>query len=195
MSRLVERLSRLPGIGKRSAERLAFYLLKASPQEAQDLAAAIVDLKKNVRHCADCFNLCEAERCDICTDPRRDHSVVLVVEQPSDIATFESTGMYKGLYHVLMGRLSPLEGIGPGELNINPLLRRVGGGASAIREVILGTNPTLEGDGTAMFLGQELARQGIKVSRLARGLPTGSILEQASKAVLVDAILGRQAMR
>lgn len=192
MARLVEQLSRLPGIGKRSAERLAFYLLKAPAEQANALAAAITDLKRNVRHCSVCFNLCESDQCAICTDPRRDRSIVLVVEQPSDIASIESTGTYHGLYHVLMGRLSPLDGVGPGELNIQSLLDRVSAGV--ISEIVLATNPTLEGDGTALFLAQQLEDRGVKVSRLARGIPTGASLELVSKAVLTDAIQGRQSM-
>lgn len=192
MTRLVERFSRLPGIGKRSAERLAFYLLKSSADEAEGLAQAIVDLKKKVHHCVVCFNLCEGDRCDICNETKRNHTRVLVVEQPSDVVTFEATGLYDGVYHVLMGRLSALDGIGPGELNVDALLNRCRDGA--VTEVILGTNPTLEGDGTAMYLAEALAAAGVKVSRLARGLPTGAHLEQVSKAVLADAIAGRQSM-
>jgi recombination protein RecR len=194
MNRLIQRLSRLPGLGKRSAERLAYHLLKQPAEEALELAAAITDLKKNVRHCATCFNLTEAEVCSICADPQRDHGLILVVEQPGDVVSLETTGMYKGVYHVLMGRLSPLEGIGPGELNIEPLLYRIDNAEGQVREVILGTNPTLEGDGTAMYLAEQLGKRGVKVSRLARGLPTGSNLELVSKAVLADAIQGRQEM-
>jgi recombination protein RecR len=203
MNRVIQRLSRLPGLGKRSAERLAYHLLKQPPEEAFELAAAISDLKQNVRHCSVCFNLTEGEVCSICADPQRDQGVVLVVEQPGDVVSLESTGMYKGVYHVLMGRLSPLDGVGPGELNIDSLITRIqesntpdeaGQCECPIREVILGTNPTLEGDGTALFLAEQLGRLGVKVSRLARGLPTGSNLELVSKAVLADAIQGRQEM-
>lgn len=193
MNRLIQRLSRLPGLGKRSAERLAYHLLKQPAEEALELAAAISDLKKNVRHCSVCFNLTEADICSICADPQRDHGLILVVEQPGDVVSLETTGMYKGVYHVLMGRLSPLEGVGPGELNIEPLLKRIDA-AGQVREVILGTNPTLEGDGTALYLAEQLAKRGVKVSRLARGLPTGSNLELVSKAVLADALQGRQEM-
>lgn len=193
MTRLVEQFARLPGIGRRSAQRLAFHLLKAPPREAEDLAAAILGLTRNVRHCTVCFNLCESQHCSICADPQRDQGLVLVVEQPNDVATLEAMGLYKGVYHVLMGRLSALDGVGPGELNVDALLRRVEAGT--IREVVLGTNPTLEGDGTALYLSQELVRRGVQVSRLARGLPTGTQLEQVSKAVLADALEGRQAMQ
>lgn len=194
MNRLVERLGRLPGIGRRSAERIAFHLLKQSPDEALALAAAIQDLKTNVRHCSECFNLTEADPCAICDDHRRDRAIVMVVEQPGDVVSLESTGMYRGLYHVLMGRLSPLDGVGPGELNIDPLIQRVKKSKGQITEVVLGTNPNLEGDGTALYLAEQLAAAGVKVSRLARGLPTGTNLETVSKAVLADAIQGRRAM-
>lgn len=190
--RVVRELSRLPGIGKRSGERLAFALLKQPTEEAMALADAIRDLKQKVRHCSRCFNLTESDPCPICADPQRDHTTILVVEQPSDIVTLETTGAHRGLYHVLMGRLAPLEGVGPGELNIQPLLERVRG--SQIREVILGTNPTLEGDGTALYLADALEKLGVKVTRLARGLPTGASLDVLSKAVLADAIHGRQGM-
>ena len=192
MTRLVDHFARLPGIGRRSAQRLAFHLLKAPKSEAEALAEAIVGLMRNVRHCSVCFNLCEKDPCPICSDPRRDGSVVLVVEQPSDVVTLEATGLYKGVYHVLMGRLSALDGVGPGELNATALFARADAGT--IKEVILGTNPTLEGDGTALYLSQQLAEKGVGVSRLARGIPTGSSLEHVSKAVLADAIDGRQPM-
>ena len=226
MNRLIAKLSRLPGIGNRSAQRLAFYLLKQPAAESYDLAAAITDLKSNTKHCSICFNLTESDPCPICTDSRRDRGVILVVEQPSDVATFESTGSFKGLYHVLMGRLSPLEGLDAGELNIEALFQRIhSSGASGhstdqarvsaskkidlgasstsarpvpksieIREVILGLSPTLEGDGTALFLSQRLTEAGMSVSKLARGLPTGSNLELVSKAVLSDSIQGRRPM-
>ena len=192
MDRLVKQFSKLPGIGKRSAERIAFHLLKQSPDEATQLADAINDLKKNVRHCSQCFNLTDSDPCSICSDSRRDQSVILVVEQPSDVITFETTGMFQGLYHVLMGRIAPLDGVNPGELNIDTLITRVK--KNHTREVILGTSPNLEGDGTAMYLADELEKLGVKITRLARGLPTGSTLELASKAVLADAIEGRKAM-
>jgi recombination protein RecR len=190
MSRLVERLARLPGIGNRSAQRLAFYLLKAAPEEAAELAAAIVDLKRNSRPCSVCCNVTETDPCPICADARRDHGLILVVEQPNDLATMEATGMYKGVYHVLMGRLAPLDGLGAGELNIAPLIERIKAGG--VREVIVGTNPTLEGDGTGLYLTGQLEKLGVKLTRLARGLPTGANLEMVSKAVLADALQGRQ---
>jgi recombination protein RecR len=196
VNRLVERLSRLPGIGRRSAERVVFYLLRQPADEAGQLAAAIGDLKKSTRACSVCGNIAESDPCPICADPERDHRQVLVVEEPNDVWTLEASGQYRGVYHVLMGRLAPLDGVGPGELNVEALLARVRehNGRPAIAEVIIGTNPTLEGDGTALYLAQELGKLGVRVSRLARGLPTGARLDMLSKAVLTDALQGRQAM-
>ncbi|MEN0020665.1 MAG: recombination mediator RecR [Planctomycetota bacterium] len=201
VDRLIAHLSALPGIGRRSAERLAFHLLKADTDAAMALAKAVADVKRTVHHCPVCMNLTDVgrEMCGVCDDPRRDRSTVLVVEQPKDLIALEQTGMYRGLYHVLMGRLSPLDGIGPEELAIDSLLARVDDpsrnpGGEPVAEVILGLNPTLEGDGTALFLRQELSRRGVRVTRLARGLPTGGQLEYANKAVLADAIEGRRSM-
>lgn len=203
VDRLIAEFSRLPGIGRRSAERLAFHLLKADTPTALRLARAVEDLKKTVRHCEHCFTLCDDRLCTICASPKRDRARVLVVEQPKDLIALEQTGMYRGLYHVLMGRLSPLEGVGPDALTIAHLLDRIdrpekfappGGDPTPIEEVILGLNPTLEGDGTALHLAQELGRRKVGVSRLARGLPTGGQLEYANTAVLADAIEGRQRM-
>lgn len=190
--RLTDRLGRLPGIGRRSAQRIAFYLLKTPAEEAEQLAEAVLAFKRDLKVCRVCGHVTESDPCPICADPERDHGQVLVVEQPNDVATLEQTGVYRGAYHVLMGRLAPLEGVGPGELNIDRLLKRVKAGK--VREVILGTNPTLEGDGTAMYLAEQLEKQGVTLTRLARGLPTGSPLAGASKAVLSDAIQSRQAM-
>jgi recombination protein RecR len=196
MARLIERFSRLPGIGKRSAERVAFYLLKSPPDEAEQLAAAITTFSTTLKACSICGHIAESDPCPICADPKRDGQTILVVEQPLDIPALEATGQYRGLYHVLMGRLAPLDGVGPGELNIRSLLDRVRpaeeGEPPRVREVILGMNPTLEGDGTALYLGQQLEKLGARVTRLARGLPAGSNLEILSKAVLSDAILSRQ---
>ncbi len=190
--RLTDRFARLPGIGRRSAERIAFYLLKASTQEAEQLAEAITAFKRDQKVCGECGNVTESDPCAICADGERDAGQVLVVEQPSDVASLEQTGVYGGVYHVLMGRLAPLEGVGPGELNIDRLVARVRGGK--VREVILGTNPTLEGDGTSLYLAERLESMGVEVTRLARGIPTGSLLAVASKAVLSDAIQSRHAM-
>lgn len=197
VDRLIAEFANLPGIGRRTAERLAFYILKSDEPAAMALAQAIAAVKKTVRHCEICFNLSDGATCEICSDHNRDRKVVLVVEQPKDLIALEQTGMYRGLYHVLMGRLSPLEGIGPEELTISRLMARidhpeVNPGAVPVSEVILGLNPTIEGDGTGLYLGEQLRAKGVKVSRLARGLPTGSQLEYANKAVLADAIQGRQ---
>ncbi|MFA6045755.1 MAG: recombination mediator RecR [Phycisphaerales bacterium] len=196
VDRLIAEFAALPGIGRRSAERLAFHVLKNDEAGAMGLAKAIVDVKKNVRHCEVCWNLSDAGVCDICEDGARDRGLVLVVEQPKDLIALEQTRMYKGVYHVLMGRLSPLDGIGPEELTLGQLLLRVdeaarNTGGVKVREVILGLNPTMEGDGTALYLTEQL-RGKVTVSRLARGLPSGSQLEYANKAVLADAILGRK---
>ena len=199
VERLITELATLPGIGRRSAERLAFYLLKADEATALALAKAITDVKSAVRHCSVCSNLADHDPCTICENPARDRTRVLVVEQPKDLIALEQTGMYSGLYHVLMGRLSPLDGIGPGELTIAELLARLDDparnpGGETVVEVILGLNPTLEGDGTGLYLTEAVRKRGIAVTRLARGLPTGSQLEYVSKAVLADAIEGRREM-
>lgn len=191
---LIERFAQLPGIGVRSAERLAFHMLKSDEQSALALARAIEAVKKSVRHCRVCYNLSDRDVCSICADPERDRSRVLVVEQPKDLIALEQTGMYRGLYHVLMGRLSALDGVGPEDLTVEPLLRRVRESAGQIEEVVLGLNPTVEGDGTGLYLAQAIGELGVKVSRLARGLPSGGSLEYANKAVLADAIMGRQSM-
>ncbi|MBS0197368.1 MAG: recombination protein RecR [Planctomycetes bacterium] len=197
VDRLISLFADLPGIGRRSAERLAFHFLKNEEKAAADLAAALLDVKRTVRHCEVCWNLSDGPRCDICTSDSRDRKTVLIVEQPRDLIALEQTGMYRGLYHVLMGRLSPLDGIGPEELTVADLLKRldnhsINPGQTPVGEVILGLNPTLEGDGTALYLSDLCRQRGVKVTRLARGLPTGSQLEYANKAVLADAIEGRQ---
>lgn len=199
VDRLIAELTKLPGIGRRSAERLAFFVLKSTTEQAMALAKAIADVKRSVQHCQVCMNLSDGPHCSICTNAQRDRSRVLVVEQPKDLIALEQTGMYHGLYHVLMGRLSPLDGIGPDELTIDSLLERINNpahnpGHVPIVEVILGLNPTLEGDGTSLYIAKEAAALGVKVTRLARGLPTGAQLEYVSKAVLADAIEGRNTL-
>ena len=199
VERLIESLTRLPGIGRRTAERLAFYVLKSPAEEADRLAGALRDVKRAVRHCGVCYNLTQTDPCPICADAQRDHTCVLVVEQPKDLIALEQTGVHRGLYHVLMGRISPLDGVTPAHLTIADLLRRFDDPASnpgGVRpsEVVLGLNPTLEGDGTALYLSGELKKRGVSVTRLARGLPSGGQLEYVSKAVLADAINGRQRM-
>ncbi|MEZ6233367.1 MAG: recombination mediator RecR [Phycisphaerales bacterium] len=195
VDRLIEGLARLPGIGRRSAERMAFHILKSPREEAMALAKAVADVKDHVRHCARCFNLTNTDPCAICASPDRDHSLVLVVEQPKDLIALEQTAQYKGVYHVLLGRIAPLDAIGPEALTIDALLARLDGRLgqkTPIKEVVLGLNPTVEGDGTALYIAEILRERGVRVTRLARGLPSGGTLEHASKAVLGDAILGRQ---
>lgn len=197
VQRLLTELAELPGIGRRSAERLAFYLLKSSPARAGALARAIDDVKREVRQCSVCFNLSSGDACSICADPRRERDRVLVVEQPRDLIALEQTGAYRGLYHVLMGRIDPLEGVGAGDLTVEALLARVRDpakqpGGVAVREMVLGLNPTLEGDGTAMQLAELLAGERVELTRLARGLPAGGQLEWSSKSVLADAIAERR---
>ncbi len=188
--RLTQRLSRLPGLGRRSAERVAFHLLRAPDEEVLALADALRDFKTALKVCSITGIVSESDPSPIATDPDRDHGLILVVENPTDVITIEQTGHYHGSYHVLLGRVSPLDGVGPGDLNVERLLDRVRAGG--IREVILGLSPTLEGDGTALYLTSALETLGVKVTRLARGLPAGASLGVVSKAVLTDAIQGRQ---
>lgn len=190
VTRLIEQFARLPGIGKKSAERLAYHILRVHESEALALAEAIRGVKQNVRSCRRCFNLAEGDECTICTDPRRDQTLLCIVEQPRDLIALEQAGNYRGLYHVLMGRLAPLEGVGPEHLTIEPLVERVRNGA--FREVIMGTNPTLEGDGTALYVSNRLAEFNVEITRLARGITTGSVLEFANREILADALASRQ---
>jgi recombination protein RecR len=186
-------LARLPGIGMRSAERIAFHLLKEKPEEALRLASAIQDVKTRIRHCSICYNLTEADPCSICADPGRDHGLVCVVEQPKDLLALESAGLYNGVYHVLLGRIAPLEDIEPKDLTIDALMGRLASGS--VREIIMGTNPTMEGDGTALHIQSLIAEfPNVAVTRLARGLPAGSSIEYANRNILADAISGRQRM-
>jgi recombination protein RecR len=191
---LIDELGRLPGIGPRSAERIAFHLLKQSPAEALRLAEAIRQVKTRIKHCAICSNLTEEDPCRICSDASRDQSLVCVVEQPKDLLALEATGLYRGVYHVLLGRIAPLDEIHPQDLTIEPLMKRLAEGK--IRELIMGTNPTVEGDGTALYI-QNLVQERfaqVRVTRLARGLPTGGSIEYANKSILSDAIRGRQSI-
>lgn len=191
---LINSLERLPGIGPKSASRLAFYLLRAPDDIAQDLATALANLKANTAFCQECFNITEAgrERCEVCESPRRDGSLVCVVEEALDVLALERTGGYQGKYHVLQGVLSPIEGIGPDDLKIRQLIGRVAQGE--VREVILATNPSMEGDATALYLRQYLEPLGVRVTRLARGLPVGGDLEYADQNTLLRALSGRQEM-
>jgi recombination protein RecR len=186
----MDELGKLPGIGPKTAERLTHYLL-AHRDQAGALADALRAVKEHVRQCRQCYNLTAGELCGLCADPGRDASLVCVVEQPRDVAALERAGTYRGLYHVLHGRLAPLENVGPEQLTADALLRRVRKGG--ILEVIMATNPTLEGDGTALYISNLLAGTGVKITRLARGLPSGSVLEFANSQMLADALEGRRA--
>ncbi|WP_437192569.1 recombination mediator RecR [Planctomicrobium sp. SH527] len=190
VGRLVEQFASLPGIGRKSAERLANHILSCRENEALALANAIRDVKQSIRRCKVCSNLTEQEVCSICRDPRRDRTVVCIVEQPKDIAALEAAAAYQGTYHVLGGRIAPLEGIGPEDLTIGPLVQRVK--RDQVKEIIMATNPTLEGDGTALFISNLLEGLGVEITRLARGIATGSVLEFANKEMLADAMRGRQ---
>lgn len=190
VSELIEQLSRLPGIGRKSAERLAYHLLRVHQTEALALADAIREVRQNVRYCSSCFNLAEDELCTICNDARRDVSLLCVVEQPRDLMALEQSGTYRGLYHVLLGRIAPLDNIGPDQLTIDALVDRVREGG--FEEVIMATNPTVEGDGTALLISNRIQEFPVRLTRLARGITTGSILEYTNKEILADAITGRQ---
>ena len=190
LNRLIEQFGRLPGIGPKSAERLAFHILKAEPAEAMNLAKAINDVKNRIKRCEICYNLSEGKVCQICSDTRRDRSLICVVEQPKDVINLEKTGTCRWLYHVLGGHIAPLEGTEPGDLTIEQLVKRVREGS--VKEVIMATNPNMAGDGTSLYISSLLKAAGVKITRLARGLPTGSTLEYASGKMLTDAIIGRQ---
>jgi recombination protein RecR len=191
VDRLMNALGRLPGIGARSAERIAHHLLKCPPEEALELAESIRAAKDQIRHCRICFHLTEVDQpiCSICRDPRRDQATVCVVEQSRDLIALEKAGAYSGVYHVLLGRLAPLSGMGPEQLTIDALAARIQSGT--IRELIMATNPNLEGDGTALLVANRLAGSGIRITRLARGLASGSTLEFANRDMLADAMSGR----
>lgn len=190
VGRLVEQFASLPGIGRKTADRLANHILSCSERDALALADAIREVKRTVRRCEVCFNLTEQELCSICRDPRRDRTVVCVVEQPRDVHVLEAASAFDGTYHVLGGRIAPLEGIGPEDLTIGRLVQRVR--RDGVRELIMATNPTLEGDGTALFITNLLEGEPVEITRLARGIATGSVLEFANKEMLADALRGRQ---
>ncbi len=192
VTQLVEAFSRLPGIGPKTASRLTYFLLRAPDELSQTLAAAIGDLKARTRTCSICYNITEDDPCAICCDEAREQTTLVVVEEPLDVLAVERTGAYKGRYHVLHGAISPVEGIGPEDLKIRELLARVQGGG--VLEVIIATNPGMEGDATAMYLQRQLAPTGVKVTRLARGLPTGGDLEYVDSITLLRALQGRQEM-
>ena len=192
IARLIGEFSRLPGVGPKSASRLAFYLLRTSREQAEALATAIVDIKDRIIFCSVCHNVTESDPCAVCSDPSRDRGKVCVVEEPLDVIAIDRTGSYKGLYHVLHGAIQPLEGITPDKLRIAELLRRVKLGD--IEEVILATNPNMEGEATAMYLHRQLVPLGVHVTRLARGLPIGGDLEYADEVTLARSLEGRREM-
>ncbi|HEY7233107.1 MAG TPA: recombination mediator RecR [Gemmatimonadaceae bacterium] len=189
---LASELAKLPGIGRKTALRLTYHLLKQPSEQSRRLAEALVALNERVHPCERCFNLTEAELCAICSDPRRDPSTICVVEEASDISAIERAGEFRGLYHVLGGRLSPLDGVGPENLRIEDLVRRVE--TSDVREVILATNPSLEGEATALYVQRQLASRSITVSRIARGLPVGGDLEYADGVTIAQALAARRSM-
>nr|WP_303646182.1 recombination mediator RecR [Candidatus Solincola tengchongensis] len=189
LARLVEELSKLPGIGPKTAQRLAFHLLKVPPEEAQSLARAIVEAREKISYCRRCFNFSEEELCEFCADARRDPALICVVERPQDIVAVERTGEFRGLYHVLGGAISPIDGIGPEELRIRELLERVR--RDGVREVIIATNPRVEGEATAMYLANLLKPLGVRATRIASGLPVGGDLEYADEVTLGRALKGR----
>lgn len=190
LSRLIEELNKLPGIGPKSAQRLAYHLLRASKEEVQALAQAILDVKEKVIFCSQCQNISDTDPCQFCRSAERDKKIICVVEKPLDILALERSGAYKGVYHVLHGLISPLDGVGPEDLKIKELMERLRSGE--VSEVIIATNPTVEGEATAMFLHRLISPLGIKVTRLARGLPFGGDLEYADELTLARALEGRQ---
>jgi recombination protein RecR len=188
---LMNLFARLPGIGMRSAERITFHILKQTPIEALKLAEAITAVKTQIRHCSICYNLTETDPCNVCSDENRDKSIVCIVEQPKDLLALEDAGQYKGVFHVLLGRISPLDGVNDSDLTIDPLLHRLEQGN--IREIIMATNPTMDGDTTALHLQNIISDRfpNVTITRLARGLPTGSAIEHANRNMLADALAGR----
>ncbi|MBI5668901.1 MAG: recombination protein RecR [Chloroflexi bacterium] len=189
VTKLIDAFSRLPGVGPKTASRLTYYLLRAPDDVSLKLSDALRDLKAQTRFCSVCYNITVEDPCQICSDPRRDHHVIAVVEEPLDVLAIERTGSYDGVYHVLHGAISPVNGIGPDDLRIRELVKRVQEGGAL--EVIVATNPGLEGDATAMFIQRELAGKGVKVTRLARGLPVGGDLEYVDSVTLTRALQGR----
>jgi recombination protein RecR len=194
VQRLIDAFSRLPGVGPKTASRLTFYLLRGDETLSVELAAALAELKENTGYCQQCWNITTADRtlCEVCDHPRRDSSVICVVEEPLDVLALERTAGFEGQYHVLHGALSPIEGIGPEDLKIAELIERLK--AHPAKEIIIATNPSMEGDATAMYLQQQLASSGARVTRLARGLPVGGDLEYADQNTLLRALAGRQEM-
>ncbi len=192
IARLLEELERLPGIGPKSAQRLAFYILRSDEASAARLAEAIVEVKRTIHFCSRCFNLAEADLCEICSDARRDTHVVCVVEEPRDVVAIERTGEFRGLYHVLQGAISPIDGIGPDQLRVRELIDRIGAGG--IEEIIVATNPNVEGETTALYISRLAKPLGVKVTRIASGLPVGGDLEYADEVTLGRALEARREM-
>jgi len=192
VTRLIDAFSRLPGVGPKTASRLTYFLLRAPDELSQTLATSIGDLKTKTRYCSVCYNITEADPCEICSDNQRDAATIVVVEDPLDVVAVERIGTYRGRYHVLHGAISPVEGIGPEDLKIRELVARLDG--STVAEVVIATNPGMEGDATAMYLQRQLAPIGVKVTRLARGLPTGGDLEYVDSVTLLRAFQGRHEM-
>jgi len=190
IQRLITAFERLPGIGPKSASRLAFYMLRASDEQVQDLADAIATLKESIVYCSRCQNLSQTDPCAICSDPGRDQHLVCVVEDPLDVVAIERTGVYKGLYHVLHGVINPVEGVGPEDLRVQSLLERLE--REPVQEVLIATNPNMEGEATAMYLARLLHPRGVRITRLARGLPVGGDLEYADEVTLSRALEGRR---
>jgi recombination protein RecR len=188
--RLLAELEKMPGVGRKTAQRLAFHVLRLSDGEVNALARAMEDVKRNIRPCSRCFSITEVDPCPVCSDPRRDDTVLCVVEQPSDVLAFERTGAFHGRYHVLQGVISPLDGMAPENLRIRELLDRLKGGE--VREVVIGTNPDLEGEATALYISKLIRPLGVRVSRIARGLPIGGDLEYADQGTLSQALDGRK---
>ena len=190
LMRLLEALEKLPGVGPRSAERMAFYLLRTSREEARQLAQAVADVKDRLRFCEVCFNLSEADRCEICQDASRDASLLCIVEEPKDVLAIEKTGSYRGLYHVLLGAIAPLDGIGPELLKIDELMRRLSDGV--VQEAIVATDADKDGETTAAYLSKLIRPRSLKLTRIASGIPVGSHLEYADQATLAKALEGRR---
>ena len=188
ISRLIEELSKLPGVGSKSAQRLAFHIINRPIEEVRQLADAIVDAKENVRYCKECFTLTDQELCPICRNPARDHSTIMVVENTRDLAAYEKTGKYEGVYHVLHGAISPMLGVGPGDIKLKELMERLQGD---VEEVIIATNSSLEGETTAMYISKLIKPTGIKVTRIASGVPVGGDLEYIDEVTLLRALEGR----
>lgn len=189
LDKLIQEFSKLPGIGKKTAQRMAFHMLKSRKEEAEALAQALLDVKEKVNYCSVCFNITEEDPCSICKDQKREQSLICVVEEANDVLALEKTNQYKGLFHVLGGVLSPLDGIGPDDLKIKELLSRLKG--KQVKEVILATNPNTEGEATAIYIAKLIKPLTVKVTRIARGLPAGGDLEYADQVTLASAIEGR----